>query len=576
MFHRAALMLVAVGCSGELSGGLVPATPTAPGPDVPLPPVTLIPSDPVVPLAQPRSPEGTFECTAATARPHALRRLTRTEYRNTLEGLAGSAVLSALEPGLATLNVDEPTAGTAQLVELIDEDHFRVWERLADDAYRFVSVDAARSAAVAGPCVRQTPVTAACRRGVVEALGLRAFRRPLTPDERAWFETDVWALGSTPSESVAFVLHALLLSPHFLLHVETGRRDAVAGALPLTSYEVAARLSYAVWQAPPDAALLEAAGADALSSPPQVRAQAERLLLDPRARPRLKAFFHFWLEPRAYPTGNYPTAFLEGLRAVDAYGAASLHELDAFVEATVFDKRRSYRELLTDASTYSTDATLQQVYHPGRAGLLLRAPFLASKGADSNIIKRGVAVRTRLLCESIGAPSGISLTDPSLAGDDARRTSSNRERIHRATSVDGCRSCHTFINPGGFVFEGFDSLGRARTVESSFGQAGHLIARHPIDTRVSDVSVDGERLMVDDAMGLIDQLVRSNQGPACFSRQLLRFYENTREDLERDGCLLQAMLVAVKGQAGDYDRASVLAAVAVAVAESALERRITP
>src|SRR5205823_7823877 len=143
----------------------------------------------------------------------------------------------------------------------------------------------------------------------------------------------------------------------------------------------------------------------------------------------------------------------------------------------------------------------------GRAGLLLRAPLLVSKNSDSSIIKRGVATLVHYLCLDIGPPAGISLTDPALASDDARRRYSNRERIANITASDGCMKCHASINPYGFLFEAFDAMGRMRAIERTYSTtSGLVIAEHAVDTSVDGLEVDGPGRSLSGAADLMDEL----------------------------------------------------------------------
>src|SRR5690606_22111761 len=90
--------------------------------------------------------------------------------------------------------------------------------------------------------------------------------------------------------AVSWVVRAMLQSPHFLYRVEIPG-EAVE---PVTGYEMASRLSYTFWQAPPDEELMQAAAAGELSTKEQIEAQVWRLLGDERAF-RIYDFFEQWL-----------------------------------------------------------------------------------------------------------------------------------------------------------------------------------------------------------------------------------------------------------------------------------------
>ena len=70
----------------------------------------------------------------------------------------------------------------------------------------------------------------------------------------------------TPAEAVELVLTTVLLSPHFLYHVELSLPEAGEAVTLLDDYELASRLSYFVWASMPDEALLDAAEAGELAT----------------------------------------------------------------------------------------------------------------------------------------------------------------------------------------------------------------------------------------------------------------------------------------------------------------------
>lgn len=118
--------------------------------------------------------------------------------------------------------------------------------------------------------------------GFVQTFGRRAFRRPLTSEELATY-TEAFALGETIYGSgfengAAFVIRAMLQSPHFLYRSELG-----PGGEPLTSYEIASKLSFFLLDTTPSDALLDAAEANALATPEQLEALAREMLETPAA-----------------------------------------------------------------------------------------------------------------------------------------------------------------------------------------------------------------------------------------------------------------------------------------------------
>ncbi|MEM9703818.1 MAG: DUF1592 domain-containing protein, partial [Planctomycetota bacterium] len=134
----------------------------------------------------------------------------------------------------------------------------------------------------------------------VESLGLAVLRGPLTSEEKDAFLAVAGAVkteGGDDAEALGYVLEAMLQSPRFLYRVEVQRGQGERR--PVEGYELAARLSFTLWGAPPDAELRALAQRGELNGTPAgrqtLREQIARLLDDPRARDRSARFAHEWL-----------------------------------------------------------------------------------------------------------------------------------------------------------------------------------------------------------------------------------------------------------------------------------------
>src|SRR6185295_15319326 len=73
---------------------------------------------------------------------------------------------------------------------------------------------------------------------------------------------------------------------------------------PLSDYALASRLSYFLWSSMPDDALLADAAAGKLRDPKVLKAQARRLLRDPRVRRLATEFAGNWLDFRRFEEHN--------------------------------------------------------------------------------------------------------------------------------------------------------------------------------------------------------------------------------------------------------------------------------
>src|SRR5204863_7334128 len=89
-------------------------------------------------------------------------------------------------------------------------------------------------------------------------------------------------------DAVKRVVLLTLKSPRFLyLGLDDAKPD---------EFEIAARLSYCLWDSLPDPGLRKLAAERKLHSREEVAAQAQRLLNDPRCHAKMLAFFHHWLQ----------------------------------------------------------------------------------------------------------------------------------------------------------------------------------------------------------------------------------------------------------------------------------------
>ncbi|HEX5657903.1 MAG TPA: DUF1588 domain-containing protein, partial [Polyangiales bacterium] len=175
-----------------------------------------------------------------------------------------------------------------------------------------------------------------------------------------------------------------------------------------------------------------------------------------------------------------------------------------------------------------------------RTGLLTRAALLATGSANTRPIMKGVLIRERLLCDELGAPPPDSFGKlPDLSGE-----KTTRELVEAITQVPGsaCASCHTTqINPLGFATENFDSLGRLRKTQDLYDTNGKVLTSKPIDTgSVPRVWMDDTATSTG-ATDLTSMLVDSGKVEACFAREYIRYASARAENVQTDGCELEAI-----------------------------------
>src|SRR5690606_20526364 len=98
----------------------------------------------------------------------------------------------------------------------------------------------------------------ACADRFIETFVKRAFRRPIENEERTRLRALYdWAIADadlgTFADGIALVIEEVLQSPHFLYRPEFGSDTPIAGdVVPFTSWEMATKLSYMLWNTMPD------------------------------------------------------------------------------------------------------------------------------------------------------------------------------------------------------------------------------------------------------------------------------------------------------------------------------------
>jgi hypothetical protein len=367
-------------------------------------------------------------------------------------------------------------------------------------------------------------------RGFVEELTLRAFRRPPTEQEIASYvalfdgasalyqDLDDFTAG------VRLVVETILQSPSFLYRIELSA-EVDGGVIPLNDWEIASRLSYFLWNTMPDDELLDLAAVGELTDPGTVETQARRMLEDPRAAGVVKSFHEQLFETKKYEGVMPSPVFYPD--APEALGELALVENEMFLHDIVFESEGSLKDLLTSSETYVNDE-LAAIYGVAgefgpefqkvsldpsqRRGMFTQVGFLAKNAtsAQPDPIHRGVFLIERVTCMPLPAPPDDIPGLPELDPD-----KTNREIVKEHTEQPGsvCAGCHAgLINPYGFPFENYDSVGAFRTEDN--GQ--------PVDATAT-ILLDGGQVDVQDAIDLVEALAASPSVHECYVRHWQEF-----------------------------------------------------
>jgi len=280
--------------------------------------------------------------------------------------------------------------------------------------------------------------------------------------------------GDKHSAALKETLAVVLSSPMYLYLAEPTPDEK---RRPLTGLELATRLSYFLWSAPPDAQLRDLAQRGELQKKEVLAAQTERLLNDPRSADFLEAFTHQWLgldridffevNRTLYPRFDSGTK-------VAAKG--EIHETMAFImrnNASLRDLLKSDYVMINRvlAHYYGINGVKGEGYEKvslpkdsPRGGLLGMAAihFMGGNGERTSPVERGAWVLRKLLHDPPPpAPANVPAITR-LAG----KVLTTHERLIAHQEDPQCASCHRKIDPVGFGLENFDAAGQWRTEDS--------------------------------------------------------------------------------------------------------------
>jgi len=473
-------------------------------------------------------------CTTTQPGSSPIRRLTRTEYDNTVRDLLGDTSEPARNFPTEEIALGFDNSATARGVTApLIEQYLLAAEGLATRA-------STRNDVL--PCDPASAGEASCADRFIRTFGQNAYRRPLDDDEVRALQTsfDEGRRTGTFQTGVRYVIEHVLQSPSFLYRVELGEPSVPPGAVAkLTGWERASRLSYFLWQTMPDRALFAAAASGELATKEQILAQARRMLADPKARPTLAKFADQWLGLDKVDNVVKDTIqFPEFNRALPAL---LKEETRRFVADVVWNRGGGLTMLLTSPYTFVNDKTAPLyglAAPPGaefvrvdlderrRSGILTQLAFLnfAAKPNQTSPVRRGQFVRTSLMCDPPSSPPPeINVTVP-----EPQPGQTGRERFAAHTTNPGCAGCHRKMDLIGFGFEHYDAVGRYRDVDAErpVDASGEVVA-NPIG------SFDG-------AVELARKLSQSDEVRQCLGKQWFRFAFG-REESADDACALASL-----------------------------------
>lgn len=482
--------------------------------------------------------------------PEPIRRLTHAQYDNSVRDLLGDRTKPSRNfPPEDYVNGYTNQALSQAITPALAEAYSRAAENLARTAFRYGD----ESGLI--PCDPSEPADRNCAAAFVQEFGMRAYRRPLeSPETASLTELLVnWAARERSFEAGAsMVVEAVLQSPEFLFL--TPREEES----PLKRFEIISRLAYALWDSAPDDELFDLARRGELDREAAIEGLARRMLARPAARDAFDRFFAQWmrfdrLRDSVKDRGRY--------RNYSSEVADSMAEESRRLFRHLVWNDIDFREFFTADYTF-VDDFLTEIYNlptpdspfgltrypdgSPRGGILGHGTFLVQTGKPINTspTERGLFVREHFLCQTIPPPPpGVDASLPPLSlGGRPMTARQTMTALHAAE--DSCASCHKLVDPIGFGFEHFDTIGAYRQSEPVRIEPTPQQERQGMEAETHELPIDSTGYIA----GIAESTFRSPReagrvlagSPACQKcvvKQLFRYLYG-RHETKQDADLI--------------------------------------
>lgn len=510
---------------------------------------------------------GAAEQKETKAAPPIIRRLTHSQYNNTVRDLLNDqSKLADQFPPEDYVNGFRNQYLAQNTSPLLAEAYASAAEKLAKKA--FLGGDTQNLV----PCKAKSYDDAACRDQFLKSFGRRAFRRPLQAAELARYAKLFQAEAADRKEFLGgaqVIVEVMLQSPNFLLRTENG---AVLDNRP---YETASKLSYFFWNSMPDEALLQAAATGELNTAAGIEKQSRRLLQSPKAHEAVDEFFTEWLrfdrlngtvrDRRQYPqfSPELTLAMTEETKRLASHLVWANGNFMDFFSAPYTYVNADLARLYKVSEPKGEYDKVELAASSERAGVLSHASFLTmtSKPGETSPTARGLFVREQFLCQDVPQPPpGVNANLPPVTRE---KPMTQRERLGVHLSNPGCASCHSLIDPIGLGLEKFDAIGGYRPKLTLTIQPARFEKEEKpktveleLDTKGQVTGLPNSAFSSPRELGMI--LASTPQCQQCVAKQLFRYMAGRHEnrldravidrafaDFEKTGFRFQELMIAL-------------------------------
>lgn len=304
-----------------------------------------------------------------------------------------------------------------------------------------------------------------------------AYRRPDGEKEYKRFMPVIEAAmksGSGFADAMIAGYTAVLCSPEFVQLRETPGR--------LDDYALASRMSFFLWNSPPDAELRSVAASGKLHEPDVLRAQTDRLLSDSKSRRFVEAFTDYWLDLRRIDSTSPDASMYSDYYLDDLLTESAQEETRAFFAELIREDLSSRNLVASDFAMLNErlavhyglpkfeGIAVRRVPLPAdsvRGGLMTQAGVLkvTANGSTTSPVLRGAWIMERILGKAPPPPPpNIPAVEPDIRG-----AVTIRQQLEKHRSQESCAACHRKMDPAGFALEAFDVMGGLRTRYRALG-----------------------------------------------------------------------------------------------------------
>ena len=412
--------------------------------------------------------------------PFVIRRLTKTEYANTLRDLYG--VDTSIADSLPDEVIGEGFLNS--ISPLQSELYLGIANKLIDQV---ISPEGKAPTSIQktlfGEVISNESNSKKDLLKTANFLTRKAFRRPPTMSELDVL-INVYNLGLknnlNHSESLGLMLKAVLVSPQLLFITPSAEFKSNEKIVSIDSYQLASRLSYLLWSSPPDQQLANLADEATLINPEVLKEQVNRMLNNPKSKALFDGFGAQWLrlnnlENQVFDMEIFPDmtlslrmAMIDEARLFFRSIIKENKSVIEFVDSdyTFLNEQLSKLYGITE-SVIGEDMRRVKLTNPNRGGIIGMPATLASTSFSNRTspVRRGVWVLEQVLGERVPSPPpDIPELEELDHENEQGLTLRQRTELHQSEAT--CANCHKLLDPIGFGLENFDAIGRWREVNN--------------------------------------------------------------------------------------------------------------